>query len=255
MRVSQKSRVADRFGEQLQLRVNRQVGTSTLIARSVRVEAKEMLRRQRGRCIYCEFSLERAYHIDHKTPLSRNGSKKVSNLQLLCPMCNSLKRHLTDREYQRYFAKWQRRFLAGLDGGGHLILFRTMPFGLQALSGVIATGEPVYYCHANGDDFVTFWWKKDLRHIGIVTHIGLEQWLWVKHVFKEFFTGTLRARHGGQAPREVRNYIRIWRIERQERARRQARRRHSKRQRRNDLLRAETTMMNRNSISEVPFPR
>lgn len=31
------------------------------------------------------------YHVDHRTPLSRGGTNKLSNLTLACPSCNSRK--------------------------------------------------------------------------------------------------------------------------------------------------------------------
>lgn len=45
---------------------------------------------QKGLC-YCGKDLSLGYHVDHKTPLSREGSNWPENLQLLCPFCNDSK--------------------------------------------------------------------------------------------------------------------------------------------------------------------
>lgn len=39
-----------------------------------------LFKEQRGRCAYCGRSIDAAYHIDHKTPLSRGGTNWPNNL-------------------------------------------------------------------------------------------------------------------------------------------------------------------------------
>lgn len=46
---------------------------------------------QKWRCIYCRGSIRKAYHEDHITALSRDGSNSIENIQLLCPPCNQRK--------------------------------------------------------------------------------------------------------------------------------------------------------------------
>lgn len=52
----------------------------------------ELRRKQRGKCAVCRASLDRAgQHVDHITPIARGGTNHTSNLQLLCPRCNTSK--------------------------------------------------------------------------------------------------------------------------------------------------------------------
>lgn len=55
---------------------------------------------QDAKCTYCGVLLSGAYHIDHKTPVSRGGSNDISNLQILCGPCNLKKGTKTDEEYK-----------------------------------------------------------------------------------------------------------------------------------------------------------
>ena len=54
-----------------------------------------LFKAQRGKCGYCRTSLKGGYHVDHIKPLSKRGSNKKTNLQLLCEACN-LKKHALD---------------------------------------------------------------------------------------------------------------------------------------------------------------
>ena len=54
---------------------------------------------QYSRCIYCGISLYHGFHIDHKIPVSKNGTNDIDNLQLLCPTCNMKKGVIPHTEY------------------------------------------------------------------------------------------------------------------------------------------------------------
>jgi len=66
---------------------------------------KELLYdKQKGKCNYCGCKLTIQYfHIDHKTPLTRGGSDRITNLHLLCGPCNTRKGNLTDGEFRRKY--------------------------------------------------------------------------------------------------------------------------------------------------------
>lgn len=51
------------------------------------------------RCTYCPTRLFHTFHLDHKTPVSRQGVNSLCNLQLLCPLCNLRKATRTHEEY------------------------------------------------------------------------------------------------------------------------------------------------------------
>lgn len=56
---------------------------------------------QGGKCMYCPRALPvDLMHVDHKTPVSRNGSDDMDNLQALCSTCNLRKGSKTDQEYR-----------------------------------------------------------------------------------------------------------------------------------------------------------
>lgn len=57
-------------------------------------QIKDLNAKQRGKCPVCKGSLGK-FHIDHVTALSRGGSNEISNIQLLCKLCN-LKKHAKD---------------------------------------------------------------------------------------------------------------------------------------------------------------
>ncbi|MCK4368638.1 MAG: HNH endonuclease [Dehalococcoidales bacterium] len=67
-------------------------------------EQKLLFDSQKGRCMYCGRKLGLAYlHVDHKTPISRDGSNKIRNLQLICGPCNTRKGSMTDGEFRRKY--------------------------------------------------------------------------------------------------------------------------------------------------------
>ena len=75
--------------------------------RRVRIGKKErelLHKGQGGKCNYCGRRLSLAYmHVDHKTPVAREGSNRVSNLQLLCSPCNTRKGDMTDGNFRRKY--------------------------------------------------------------------------------------------------------------------------------------------------------
>lgn len=70
-------------------------------------DIEKILRRQKGRCAYCDDVLS-AYHVDHKTPLSRGGSNGPENLTAACPPCNLRKGVLTATEFMARRENWAK---------------------------------------------------------------------------------------------------------------------------------------------------
>jgi 5-methylcytosine-specific restriction endonuclease McrA len=68
---------------------------------------------QEGRCaaFWCRAELKNSYHVDHITALARGGSNDPSNLQLLCPSCNTSK--ADDSMFDFYLRVVGRRKLVG----------------------------------------------------------------------------------------------------------------------------------------------
>lgn len=67
---------------------------------------KELLfKDQNGKCMYCGKKEREAtyFEIDHKTPMARDGSDSISNLQLLCGPCNKRKGAQTDGQFRKAF--------------------------------------------------------------------------------------------------------------------------------------------------------
>ena len=69
-----------------------------------RLVKQGLYRNQKGRCMYCGRKLALAdMHVDHKTPVARNGSDNDKNLQMLCGPCNTRKGDMTDGEFRRAY--------------------------------------------------------------------------------------------------------------------------------------------------------
>ncbi len=63
-------------------------------------DIKDLYATQGGRCYYCSVEIEKGYHIEHMTPLSREGRNDVSNICLACAPCNLKKHTQTAEEFQ-----------------------------------------------------------------------------------------------------------------------------------------------------------
>lgn len=64
-----------------------------------RIDIEALLCSQDARCTYCGVLLVDGFHIDHKTPVSRDGKNDIENIQLLCQTCNLKKSSKTHDEY------------------------------------------------------------------------------------------------------------------------------------------------------------
>jgi 5-methylcytosine-specific restriction endonuclease McrA len=54
-------------------------------------DVTDMLRTQKGRCVYCQRNISKQYAVDHIVPVRLGGSSNRTNLRLLCRSCNSSK--------------------------------------------------------------------------------------------------------------------------------------------------------------------
>jgi len=67
-------------------------------------ELNELFELQEGFCFYCGELLyssleDRQIHIDHKIPISRDGTNDILNIVLSCARCNLQKGTMTDEEF------------------------------------------------------------------------------------------------------------------------------------------------------------
>ena len=61
----------------------------------------QVLKRAKFRCELCGISAEeRALHVDHIRPRTKNGDNELSNLQALCQLCNTNKRNTDDTDFR-----------------------------------------------------------------------------------------------------------------------------------------------------------
>ena len=61
---------------------------------------EQLLREQRGLCMYCRASVKLTSHIDHMVPVNQGGSNELANLQVLCAGCNLRKSDRTDEQFR-----------------------------------------------------------------------------------------------------------------------------------------------------------
>jgi len=61
----------------------------------------QMYHDQHRACAYCGAPME-AYHLEHRTPLSRQGTNHTENLCLACPWCNNHKHEKTAEEFMEW---------------------------------------------------------------------------------------------------------------------------------------------------------
>ena len=62
-------------------------------------ELFDQLRRQHGRCYWCDFPVGGAWDADHVIPLSRGGANHISNVVIACPSCNRSKQAKLPHEF------------------------------------------------------------------------------------------------------------------------------------------------------------
>lgn len=62
-------------------------------------DIQDLFREQEGRCYYCRKRLA-AFELDHKVPLSRDGSNDRANVALACRTCNQRKGQMTEEEFR-----------------------------------------------------------------------------------------------------------------------------------------------------------
>jgi len=76
----------------------RAIKKSALSAHYTTKDIAKLLELQRGRCVYCDKSIRKSFHIDHVIALSKGGDNSIRNVQLLCRSCNQRKftRHPAD---------------------------------------------------------------------------------------------------------------------------------------------------------------
>lgn len=60
---------------------------------------------QDGACFYCGTPLFAAYHVEHKIPLSRGGTDRLTNICLACAPCNLRKGAKTEDEFRALLAQ------------------------------------------------------------------------------------------------------------------------------------------------------
>ncbi len=61
----------------------------------------ELHKKQQGRCAWCAKKLGEKFHRDHRIPLSKGGSNRITNIELLCPTCNVRKQAQDPIEWAR----------------------------------------------------------------------------------------------------------------------------------------------------------
>lgn len=62
-------------------------------------DIQSLYEEQLEKCYYCGEDLLTKYHVEHKTPLSREGTDTKENIYLSCPTCNWRKGSKTEEEF------------------------------------------------------------------------------------------------------------------------------------------------------------
>ncbi len=66
---------------------------------------QQLMSRQNNTCVYCGHRRpDRAFEIDHMTPVLRGGSNEFDNLQVICRWCNMRKGIQTDEEFRARYS-------------------------------------------------------------------------------------------------------------------------------------------------------
>lgn len=92
---------------------NRRAKLRSIPGKHTPADIVRLWHRQRGECAYCGCRLgkrpeERAYHVDHITPLSRTElgpTNDPRNLALACQRCNNMKHAKTPAEFRLYLRR------------------------------------------------------------------------------------------------------------------------------------------------------
>ena len=76
----------------------------------------ELFNEQQGLCFYCGLDLttvkEQQISVDHKTPMSREGTHAKSNLSITCRDCNFLKGPKTETEFRAFLPEYCSRVIS-----------------------------------------------------------------------------------------------------------------------------------------------
>jgi HNH endonuclease len=69
------------------------------------LQIEEMFLRQLRKCNICKDDLRKDWQLDHRIPRCLGGLSSISNLQILCPVCNHGKYTLSQSEYIKHCVK------------------------------------------------------------------------------------------------------------------------------------------------------
>ena len=68
-------------------------------------DLESILCKQLRNCAICKEELTPGWHIDHIVPVALGGCSNISNLQILCPMCNLGKYKFSQNQYIEHCKK------------------------------------------------------------------------------------------------------------------------------------------------------